>query len=75
MDRPGHQQDVSSKTTAAKHEGGHRADKYNTNVKWRFSPQLTTGTDDANQWAFEGHFLRLPVDVGHVIEQAGEEPR
>ena len=24
MDRPGHQQDVSSKTTAAKHEGGHR---------------------------------------------------
>lgn len=41
--------------------------------KWVFSPQLATCTDNANQWAVEGHVLRLPVDVGHVMEQAREK--
>lgn len=47
-----------------------------TGAPWftRDSPQLPPGTDNSDQRAADGQFLSLAVDVGHVLEQAREEP-
>lgn len=38
-----------------------------------YSPQLTTGTDYADQRAVEGHFLGIPVNISHVLEETRKE--